>query len=310
MKVYKGLDELPDFGRPVITIGSFDGVHYGHQKLIEKIRSEAKANEAETVVITFDPHPRQIVYPNDNSLQLLSTIEEKIALFDNFGIDHLVIVPFTVAFSQQSADEYIEKFIIQKFHPSVIIIGHDHKFGLNRSGDINFLKWHQEKGEYQVVEIDAQQISDITISSTKIRNFLNEGSIIQASSLLGYHYLLTGEVKRGEQIGHTLGYPTANIYIADKYKLVPKYGVYASKTTVDGKIYHSMLYIGDRPSYRHLPNRTIEVNIFDFKEDIYGQNIKVEIIDFIRNDQRFDSQEDLIAQLNKDKISAVSILQA
>ena len=310
MKVYKGLDDLPDFERPVITIGSFDGVHYGHQKLIEKIQSEAKTNQTETVVITFDPHPRQIVFPKDKTLQLLSTTEEKIALFDNFGIDYLVIVPFTVAFSQQSADEYIEKFLIEKFHPSVIIIGHDHKFGLSRSGDINFLKWHQEKGDYTVVEIDAQQISDITISSTKIRNFLNEGDIVKANSLLGYHYLLTGEVKHGERIGHTLGFPTANIYIANGHKLVPKYGVYASKTTVDGKIYHSMLYIGDRPSYRHLPNRTIEVNIFDFKEEIYGQDIKVEIVNFIRNDQRFDSQEELIAQLNKDKISAVSILQA
>ena len=261
MKVYKGLDGLPDFGRPVITIGSFDGVHYGHQKLIEKIRSEAKTKQAETVVITFDPHPRQIVFPKDDTLQLLSTAEEKIALFENFGIDHMVIVPFTVAFSQQSADEYIEKFLIQKFHPSVIIIGHDHKFGLSRSGDINFLKWHQTKGDYQVVEIDAQQSSNITISSTKIRNFLNEGAIVKANSLLGYHYLLTGEVKHGERIGHSLGFPTANIYIDNKHKLIPKYGVYASKTTVNGHIYRSMLYIGDRPSYRHLPNRTIEVNI-------------------------------------------------
>lgn len=310
MKVYKGLDALPTFDKPVITIGSFDGVHYGHQKLIEKIKSEAEAIDSETIVITFDPHPRQIIYPKDKSLQLLNTIEEKIALFENFGIDHLVIVPFTVAFSQQSADEYIENFLIKTFHPAVIIIGHDHKFGLNRSGDINFLKWHQEKGNYTVVEITAQQISDITISSTKIRSALIEGNIKKANALLGYHYLLTGEVKHGEQIGHTLGYPTANIYINNSHKLVPKYGVYASKTTVNGEIYRSMLYIGDRPSYRHLPHRTIEVNIFDFKEDIYGQDIKVEIVDYIRDDVRFDSQEELIAQLNKDKLSAVSILQA
>ena len=310
MKVHNGLDGLPEFNRPVITIGSFDGVHSGHQKLIEKIKSEATENNTETIVITFDPHPRQIVFPKDKTLQLLNTKEEKIELFEKFEIDHLVIVPFTVAFSQQSADEYIEKFLIEKFNPAVIIIGHDHKFGLNRSGDINFLKWHQEKGNYKIIEIDAQQISDITISSTKIRNFLIEGNILQANSLLGYNYLLTGNVKHGERIGHTLGFPTANIYIDNSYKLVPKYGVYASKTTVNGKCYKSMLYIGDRPSYRHLPNRTIEVNIFDFQEDIYGQDIKVEIIDFIRNDQRFDSQEDLAAQLNKDMASAVSILQA
>ncbi len=310
MKVHLGLDSLPVFDKPVITIGSFDGVHYGHQKLIEKIKSEAKQLGSESVVITFDPHPRQVVFPKDKTLELLNSTPEKIALFDNFGIDHLVIVPFTVAFSQQPADEYIEKFLIDKFHPAVIIIGHDHKFGLNRSGDINFLKWHQEKGGYRVEEITAQQISDIVISSTKIRNFLGEGNIKQANALLGYHYLLTGEVKHGEHIGHTLGFPTANIYLSNSAKLVPKYGIYASKTTVNNKIYHSMLYIGDRPSYKHLPNRTIEVNIFDFKEDIYGQEIKVEIIDFIRDDIEFQNTEDLIKQLNLDKESAVSILQA
>ncbi len=310
MKVHRGLDNLPDFDKPVITIGSFDGVHYGHQKLIERIQLEAKQLDTETVVITFDPHPRQIVFPKDKTLQLINTTEEKISLFANFGIDHLVIVPFTVAFSQQSADEYIEKFLIQKFHPSVIIIGHDHKFGLNRSGDINFLKWHQEKGGYRVAEITAQQISDIVISSTKIRNFLSLGEIMQANALLGYHYLLTGEVKQGERIGHTLGFPTANIYLENNHKLVPKYGIYASKTTVNNKIYNSMLYIGDRPSYKHLPNRTIEVNIFDFKDDIYGMEIKVEIVDFIRDDIEFTNTEDLIKQLNLDKQSAVSILQA
>jgi len=309
MKVYRGLDNLPPFDGPVITIGSFDGVHYGHQKLIERIRSEADSMGKETIVITFDPHPRQVVYPKDKTLQLINTTPERIALFENFGIDHLVIVPFTVEFSQQPADEYIENFLVKKFQPGVIVIGHDHKFGLNRSGDINFLKWHEEKSGYRVMEINAEQISDIIISSTKIRNFLTAGNIKQANSLLGYHYMLTGEVKHGEKIGHQLGYPTANIYIDNSHKLIPKYGVYATKTTVNDKIYQSMLYIGDRPSYRHLPNRTIEVNIFDFNEDIYGKEIKVEIVDFIRDDERFDSQEELMQQLNLDKQSAVSILQ-
>ena len=231
MKVHIGLDKLPQFDNPVITIGSFDGVHHGHQKLIEKIKSEAKQLDTKSVVITFDPHPRQVVFPKDKTLQLLNSTAEKIALFDNFGIDHLVIVPFTVEFSQQPADEYIEKFLIDKFHPSVIIIGHDHKFGLNRSGDINFLKWHQEKGGFRVEEITAQQISDIVISSTKIRNFIIEGNIKQANSLLGYHYHLTGEVKHGEHIGHSLGFPTANIYLPNSFKLVPKYGIYAVSYT-------------------------------------------------------------------------------
>mgnify|MGYP000379913460 CR=1 FL=1 len=309
MKVYRGLDNLPVFDKPVITIGSFDGVHYGHQKLLERIKTEAAKLNKETIVITFDPHPRQIVFPKDNSLQLLNTTPERITLFENFGIDHLVIVPFTVAFSQQAADEYIENFLVKNFQPSIIVIGYDHKFGLARSGDINFLKWHEEKLGYKVKEIDAEQISDIIISSTKIRNFLLAGDIKQANSLLGYHYILSGEVKHGEKIGHQLGFPTANIYIDNTHKLIPKYGVYASKATVNGKIYQSMLYIGDRPSYRHLPNRTIEVNIFDFEDDIYGQEIKVEIVDFIRDDIRFDSQDELIKQLNLDKQSAVSILQ-
>jgi riboflavin kinase/FMN adenylyltransferase len=184
MNVYNSLSDLPNFKNAVLTIGSFDGVHAGHQKILERINQLAKKNEGRSIVITFHPHPRQIIYPNDKSLRLLNSIDEKVALFEKYGIDNVVVVPFTVEFSQQSADEYIQKFLLEKFNPKYIVIGYDHKFGLNRQGDINYLKSYSRKKEFEVIEISRHDIQNIGISSTKIRNFLSEGDVSQANKLL------------------------------------------------------------------------------------------------------------------------------
>ncbi|MEM6379479.1 MAG: bifunctional riboflavin kinase/FAD synthetase [Bacteroidota bacterium] len=310
MKVHQDLGKLPSFKNAVITIGSFDGVHLGHRKIIEHVNYLAKANGGESILITFHPHPRLVVYPKDQSLQLLNTVEEKIFTLKQTGLDHLIIVPFTVEFSQMTADEYILDFLVEKFSPKFIVIGYDHKFGLNRQGDIEYLKYHQEKYAYQVQEIAKQEIEKNSISSTKIRNAIQEGAISKANQLLGHRYLLTGEVIKGEQIGKTLGFPTANLQVKDAHKLIPPNGIYAVEVLHEDKRYGGMLYIGDRPSIAHLTNQTIEVNIFDFDRQIYGEEIQLELIDYIRGDMAFDNLEGLSAQLAKDKIASLKILDA
>lgn len=308
MKVHQDLEHLPHFKNAVITIGSFDGVHLGHQKIIERVNQLARANDGESILITFHPHPRLVVYPKDQSLQLLNTIDEKVSTLEKSGLDHLVIVPFTVEFSQMTADEYIVDFLVKKLKPKFIVIGYDHKFGLNRQGDIDYLKFHQEQFAFQVEEIAKQEIEENSISSTKIRQAIQAGQVQRANQLLGHKYLLTGEVIKGEQIGKTLGFPTANLQVADQYKLIPPNGIYAVEVLHKNKRYGGMLYIGDRPSIEHLTNQTIEVNIFDFDQQIYGDQIQLELIDFIRGDMAFSNLEALSAQLAKDKVSSLEIL--
>ncbi len=309
MKVYRGIETLPKFKKPVITIGSFDGLHLGHQKILEKVISEAQKIDGESLIITFDPHPRKIIYPKDTSLQLLSSIDEKIKLFSKYALDHLVIVEFSVAFSQLSADEYIEKFLIGKFNPAKIIIGYDHRFGLNRKGDINFLKWYQTKGDFEVIEIPEQEIEQITISSTKIRKAINEKNITKANTLLGYPYPIMGKVVKGERIGHTLGFPTANLSIAEKSKLIPSFGIYAVYVYVQDQKLEGMMYIGDRPTLEKINGRTIEINIFNFDNDIYGETISIEVLAFVREDIKFENLNQLKDQLFKDKVASLSFLE-
>ncbi len=308
MKVHYHLDQLPQFANTVLTIGSFDGVHHGHQELLAKINRLAKEVNGESLVITFDPHPRQVLYPEDKSLRLLTTTEEKVALFQQFGIDHVVVVPFTIEFSQQSADEYIEKFLVGRFHPSKIVIGYDHKFGQNRAGDINYLKKHGARFGYEVLEIEPQEVNDIAVSSTKIRNALADGHVKAANKALGHQYRFKGKVVKGQQLGRTLGFPTANIQLENEYKLVPKHGVYAVKIEYDNQWYNGMLSIGKRPSVDGALHRTIEVNIFDFQSDIYGDQITIGFIEYIRDNTRFDSMEELSAQLVVDKKTSTLIL--
>lgn len=308
MMVHHDLNKLPAFQNAVITIGSFDGLHQGHQKIVEKVRQLAKQAEGESVLITFHPHPRLVIYPKDDSLRLLSTIDEKIRLLEAYGLDHLVIVPFSTEFSQQSADEYIVKFLVGKFQPRYIVIGYDHRFGLNRQGDIDFLRHYQDTYGYQVKEIPQQDIDDLGVSSTKIRQALQAGAIHTANRLLGHPYTLSGKVVFGQQIGQSLGFPTANLEINHTHKLIPPNGIYAVRVHHEESVYGGMLYIGDRPSIKAYNNRTIEVNIFDFNQRIYGDQLVLELVDFIRGDQRYDNLAELSAQLAKDKRSALELL--
>ncbi len=309
MNVYNSLSDLPEFKNAILTIGSFDGVHAGHQKILERINQLAEQNGGESIVITFHPHPRQVIYPNDKSLRLLNSIDEKVALFEKYGVDNVVVVPFTVEFSQQSADEYIQKFLLEKFNPKYIVIGYDHKFGLNRQGDINYLKWYSKEKDFEVFEISRHDIDNIGISSTKIRNYLLEGKIRQANSLLNHNYSMSGTVVKGQGIGKNLGFPTANIEIKNSFKLIPIGGIYAVQVIYRDQKYGGMLYIGDRPTLKEYDNQTIEVNIFDFQKDIYGEKLTIEFIEHIRGDEKFENLNGLSTQLGKDKIASLAILE-
>ena len=306
MNVYRDLVDLPSFTDTIITIGSFDGLHGGHQKIITQVKRLSRERQCENVVITFHPHPRHIIYPKDDSLKLLTTLEEKIDLFRKAGVDNLVLVNFTVEFSQQSADEYIRSFLLKKFHPQCIVIGYDHRFGLNRSGDIQMLKLKSKELGYEVVEIPKQQIDDIAISSTKVRKALGDGKLDIVNTLLNRPYHLSGVVIRGRKLGTEIGFPTANLKLLSKYKLVPKLGIYVVHVIVRGKKYQGMLYIGDLPTVGLESKRSIEVNIFDFDEDIYDDLVEVHLLKYLRGDEEFSSIENLRAQLIQDREASIN----
>lgn len=308
MRVFYQLEDLPKFERAVLTIGSFDGVHTGHQQLLARINRLARQHGGESIVITFHPHPRQVIYPRDNSLQLLTSIDEKVALFERFGVDNVVVVPFTVAFSQMSADEYIERFLLQTFHPKTIVIGYDHRFGLNRQGDIDYLRWYSKKEGFELIEIEPQEVDNIAVSSTKIRNALLEGQIKNANRWLNHNFQFRGKVVHGQHLGTKLGYPTANLQLEDKHKLIPADGIYAIRARHEEEWYDGMLYIGNRPSIQGVDERAIEAHLFEFSKDIYGDRLTVEFIDYIRGDQQFDDIEALKARLHQDELAARAIL--
>ncbi len=308
MNVYNDLNKLPAFRNAVVTIGSFDGVHRGHQEIIQKVNALARSVDGESIVITFHPHPRLVVYPNDSSLRLITTIDEKVQLLEKYGVDNVVVVPFTIEFSQQSADEYIQKFLVDKFHPKYIVIGYDHRFGLARQGDIHYLRHHGEKSGYKVIEIPRQDVHDIAVSSTKIREALQNGKMREASRLMGHPFMLSGTVVHGQKIGSTIGFPTANLDPGHKHKLIPPPGIFAVKATHQDTEYQGMLYIGDRPTIKEHSNQTIEVNLFDFDRQIYGDRLKLEIIERVRDDASFGSLDALSKQLAKDKEASLKIL--
>ncbi len=309
MRVFYQLEDLPKFKRAVLTIGSFDGVHSGHQQLLARINRLARQHGGESIVITFHPHPRQVIYPKDKSLQLLTSIDEKVALFERFGVDNVVVVPFTVAFSQQSADEYIQRFLLGTFQPQTIVIGYDHRFGLNRQGNIEYLRWYSEKEGFELIEIEQQEVDNIAVSSTKIRNALLAGEISNANRWLNHPYQLRGTVIHGQHLGTELGYPTANLKPEDAHKLIPADGIYAVKVYWKEQEFGGMLYIGNRPSIKGVDERAIEVNIFDFSGDLYDEVLTVEFIDFIRGDEQFEDMEALKQRLHEDEVAARGILQ-
>ena len=308
MRVFNDLNDLPDFQNAVVTIGSFDGVHQGHQQILGRVKRLARQSNGESIVITFHPHPRLVIYPKDDSLQLITSIDEKVDLLRRYGIDNVVVVPFTVEFSQQSADEYIQKFLVGKFQPRYIVIGYDHRFGLNRQGDIHYLKWHGQKSGYEVIEIGKHEVEDIAVSSTKIRKALETGAVDKAQRLLGHYFTLTGTVVHGNKIGKKLGFPTANLDINNRHKLLPPAGIYAVYAHHQGQRYGGMLYIGDRPTLKEYQNKTIEVNLFDFDKDIYGDKLRLELVARTRDDEAFEGLDQLSQKLAEDRRETQAII--
>jgi riboflavin kinase / FMN adenylyltransferase len=305
MQVHHNIQNLPVFKNAVITIGTFDGVHSGHQQIIRQMLSEAKAIGGETVVITFHPHPKMVVAGAKHHIKVLNTLAEKITLLQKHGVHHLVVVPFTNAFAEQTAHAYIKDFLVARFHPHTIIIGYDHRFGAGRKGDYHLLEDEAPANNFVVKEIPEHVLQDITISSTKIRTALLDGDIATASEFLDYPYFFTGKVVEGNKLGRTIGYPTANLQIEDEYKLIPGNGVYAVEVIVNSESsvvrLKGMMNIGVRPTVGGTIKRVIEVNIFDFDADIYGQELTVFIKTKLRNEVKFNGLEELKKQLAKDK---------
>lgn len=309
MKVYRSLESFEKGTRPVATIGTFDGVHYGHQTILNSVIDSARQKGGESVVISFHPHPRLFLYPEDNPLRLLQTIEEKIERLDALGIDKLMLIKFDKKFSRLTSHQFIEEILVKTIGIDEIIIGYDHRFGKNRTGSIEELREYRERHSYSVVEIPAQEVNDAKVSSTKIRNALHKGDIATANEFLGYEYRVSGQVIHGEQLGRTIGYPTANVQPTDPYKLIPGDGVYLASITVRGQLHYGMLNVGKKPTVGNFP-RGIEINIFDFKEDIYDEMVTIRFMDWIRPDKKFDGLEALIKAIDQDKVDCLAKLQA
>jgi riboflavin kinase/FMN adenylyltransferase len=309
MKVYRGLEHEFSIRRPVVTPGTFDGVHIGHRKIIERIQQKAKEINGESVVLTFDPHPRLVLFPEDNQLRLLTTLDEKLHLLEHASVDHVVVIPFNLEFSRLTATSYVENILVNRLHTQCLVIGYDHQFGRNREGSIEQLQKLAPKFGFEVEEIPPQDIDDIKVSSTKIRNALLAGDIQTANTFLTYPYNFEGMVVKGNQIGRTLGYPTANIQPTDSLKLIPGIGIYAVQIDIEGKLYGGMMSIGKRPTVEDTEQITIEVHVFDWSEDLYGQRIRIYMIAKMRNEEKYNGLEELKQQLILDEKQARELLK-
>nr|WP_315254785.1 bifunctional riboflavin kinase/FAD synthetase [uncultured Flavobacterium sp.] len=293
--------------KTILTLGTFDGVHFGHKKILEKVTQNTENEKYESLVLTFFPHPRTVLQV-DSDIKMLNTIDEKKALLDQIGIQNLVIHPFDESFSRLTAEEFVKNILVDKFHIHKIIIGHDHRFGRNRTANIDDLKAFGEQYDFEVEEISAQEIKEVSVSSTKIRQALDEGNIALANEYLGYTYSLTGTVYKGKQLGTTIGFPTANLKIEENFKLIPKKGVYIVKSTIGSKTVLGMMNIGFNPTVNG-KSQTIEINYFDFEEDLYDQKITVSILKRIRDEQKFESIDHLKTQLAQDKNTALAYFE-
>lgn len=308
MKVHYGIEAIPTLVNPVVTSGTFDGVHLGHTSILERLKTIAKNNNGTSVVITFWPHPRFILAKNTNDLKILSSIDEKITLLENSGIDHLIIIPFTIEFSNLSSKEFIQTILIDKLHTKKLVIGYDHRFGKNREGSFEYLSEHQKELGFEIEEIPKKDLENVGISSTIIRQFLTNGKVDEAITYLGHPYSITGKVIEGKQNGRKIGFPTANIHVAENHKLIPADGVYAVSVTVKNRMYHGMLNIGFRPTVSG-NNRSIEVHIFHFNETINNEFITVHLMQFVRKEKKFKNLQELQEQLQKDKEHILEIIQ-
>lgn len=308
MRVYHGIESFEKRDNAIVTTGTFDGVHIGHQKILERLIEVAKKNEGESVLLTFYPHPRMVLNP-ESELQLLNTIEEKTVLLEKVGIEHLIIHPFSKEFSRTTSLEFVRDILVNQIGTKKLVIGYDHHFGRNREGSFEHLKEFGPLYGFDVEEIPAQEISDVNVSSTKVRAALLEGDVVTANKYLGNKFLLTGTVVKGQQLGRELGFPTANIELNNRYKIIPANGVYAVKVNQYGVIYNGMMNIGTRPSIEGSDHRSIEVNLFNFSDDVYGQVLEVSLVMRIRDEKKFDSKELLIEEIKKDKVKAEKILK-
>jgi riboflavin kinase / FMN adenylyltransferase len=308
MKIYHGIEDFAKLDFAVVTSGTFDGVHVGHQKIFSRLREIASRNQGESVVITFWPHPRLVLHPEDDSLKVLNTFEEKAELLKEQGINHLIRIPFTKEFSQLTSEQFIKKILVDTIGTKKLVIGYDHHFGKNREGSFEQLKLNGPKYGFDVEEIPRQDVDHVGVSSTKIRKALEEGDIETATHFLGKPYSLTGRVVAGDKLGRIIGYPTANLEIEVKHKLIPMDGIYAVTVSHEHDQYGGMLYIGNRPTINGT-KQNIEVNIFDFNKDIYGESLTVHLHKQIRGDKKLSDLEALKNQIDLDKQAAHSILR-
>ncbi len=318
MRIYNHIDQLPAFRKAVITIGTFDGVHTGHARILEQLRQEAARIDGETVIITFYPHPRKIVKGGAEEVRLLNTLSEKIQLLAWQKIDHLVIVPFTETFSQMSAEDYIRIFLVEKFHPHTVIIGYDHRFGKGRQGDYHLLEQYSKSEGFELQEIPVHLLNEVSVSSTRIREAIQRTDIATANQLLGYPFFFSGKVVKGNQLGRTLGYPTANLQMENAEKLIPGDGIYAVEASLvaegaaEDQLFSAprlkgMMSIGLRPTIG-ISDRTIEVNLFDFNADIYDRELRVFVRKYLRAELKFSGLDALKDALAQDKVNSLEAL--
>jgi riboflavin kinase/FMN adenylyltransferase len=308
MRIFRGLDNLEKIRNAVVTQGTFDGVHLAHKIILSKVKQLAKNKNGESVVMTFEPHPRMVLKPNTHDLKLLTTLDEKIELLQKEGIQNLIVIPFTIEFSQIQSQVFIKQILVDKIGTKTLVIGYDHRFGKNREGSFEHLKNYNNDYGFEVEEVSEQLVDEIAVSSTKIRKALNEGKITIAAKYLGRNYSIKGTVVKGRQLGRTIGYPTANLIVDSENKLIPSDGVYAVKVIVNSNTFGGMLNIGNNPTVEGKV-RSIEVNIFDFSEDIYNQSISIIFVNKLREEEKFNGLDALKTQLEKDKLLAIEVIQ-
>jgi len=310
LKIYHSINEFVPIENAVVTIGTFDGVHLGHKKLVEKLRGLADQVGGETVVLTFFPHPRMVLYPKEHGLELLNTIREKIQLLDEAGVNHLIIHPFDKAFSELSSNDFIKEVIVRKLKTKKLVIGYDHHFGNKREGSFQDLVRLGPELGFEVEQIPEEVVNQMAVSSTQVRNALKKGDIALANSYLGRPYTLTGIVVHGNKLGRKLKFPTANLAIAEDYKLIPAEGVYVSRVIVDSEPYFGMVSIGRRPTVEQNGNLSVEVYILDFNREIYGQEITLQLLTWIREDKKFNGLEELTKQIEMDRTFTLNFIKA
>lgn len=299
MRQHKAAEKFDGNKATVVTIGTFDGVHVGHRKIIQRVLASAVANDLESVVLTFFPHPRMVLQ-KDLGIKLLNTINERMQLLEQTGIDHLVVHPFTREFSRLSAEEYVKNILVDQLKAKKVVIGYDHHFGRNRNADIEDLKRFGKQFGFEVEEIPEQDIDDVAISSTKIRKALQQGNLAKANKYLGSPFILTGTIARGKGLGRKMGYPTANLHVGENYKLIPAQGVYVVRAKIDEKVQYGMMSIGTNPTVGGV-QQTIETYFFDLDQDLYDRHLQIEVLVRIRDEKKFDDVEALIAAMEEDE---------